>query len=240
MKDVLITGASSDTGTEILKHLCEKEKDLRVFAHYNRSDAKLRELALSYPETELIPVQADLSDASQTLRMCEELSAKGCSPSVFIYLPAPPFNYMRIKEFEAGALDAAISVGAESFLIMCRSFLPVMKKNGGNVMVMLTSYVTDDLPPKFMTDYIVGKYALLGAMKEAAAEYGSDKLHINGIAPEMMDTAFLDNIDPRIKEMSIANAPAGRLLKPSDLLTDLDKLISPECRINGEILRVSL
>ena len=240
MKDILMIGASSDAGTEILKHLCETGKDLRVFAHYNRSDERITALSGSFPETEFITCKADLTDTINTQKMAEKLLAEGCVPSVFIYLPAPPFSYMRIKEFEAGALKDAISIGAESFLVLCRSFLPLMKKNGGNVIVMLTAYVADELPPKYMTDYVVGKYALLGAMKTAAAEYGTDKLRVNAIAPEMMDTHFLDNIDPRIKEMSAAGTTAGRLLTPSDLLPVVDEMLSPVFKDNGRIIRVSL
>ncbi len=240
MKDILMIGASSDAGTGILKHLCDNDKELRIFAHYNRSDEKISALSKAYPETDFITYGYDLTDCRNTQKMAEKLLADGCVPSAFIYLPAPPFSYMRIKEFEAGALKDSLSVGAESFLILCRSFLPVMKKNGGNVMVMLTAYVADELPPKFMTDYIVGKYALLGAMKTAAAEYGSDKLKINALAPDMMDTHFLDNIDPRIKEMNAVNAPAGRLLEPADLLPAVDELLSPDLKENGLIRRVSL
>ncbi|MBR5420978.1 MAG: SDR family oxidoreductase [Lachnospiraceae bacterium] len=241
--DALIIGSSSDVGLEYLRHLNkdqDKNEHVRVFSHYFTTDEKIREAFPGGPERELHTFRADLSDPSETERMIEELKAEGCTPSRILFLPAPPFAYRRVKEYESGCLKPGISVGAEAFLLICRAFLPGMKKTGGNVAVMLTSYVLDELPPKYMTDYVVAKYALMGAMKAAAAEYGSEKLHINGIAPEMMDTKFLNTIDPRIREMNIAQAPAGRLLVPADLLPVLDELLGENIKENGVIRRVAL
>jgi len=56
----------------------------------------------------------------------------------------------------------------------------------------------------------------------------------------MMDTKFLDGIDPRIKEMNIAQAPAGRLLLPADIMGAFDELTSPGCELNGAVRRISL
>lgn len=240
MKDVLMIGASSDVGTELIKHLGSKNISIRIFAHYNSSDENIKAAAEAFPCMELHTFKADLRDISQTQKLADELKEEGCAPEAFIYLPAPPFSYLRIKEYTPGCLDAAFCVGAESYLCLCREFLPVMKKSGGRVIVMLSSYVTDEMPPRFMSDYITGKYALLGAMKASAAEYGSAALKINAVAPEMMDTAFLDGIDPRIREMNIAQAPAGRLLLPADIMGAFDELLSPECELNGAVRRISL
>ena len=48
--------------------------------------------------------------------------------------------------------------------------------------------------------------------------YENANLKIDYIAPDMMDTKFLDNLDPRIKEMSAVNSPLGRLLTPDDIV----------------------
>jgi 3-oxoacyl-[acyl-carrier protein] reductase len=106
-----------------------------------------------------------------------------------------------------------------------------MKKRRGRVLVMLTEYVTMELPPRFMSDYIAAKYALLGLMKAAASEYGGKDLKINAIAPSMMDTSFLNGMDPKIKELEIYKN--GRILSPADLFKDIDELLFGECEENG-------
>ena len=128
MKDVLIVGASSDVGTELIKHLGSKNENIRIFAHYNSSDENIKAAAESFPCIGLRTFRADLKDIAETQKLADELKEAGCAPEVFVYLPAPPFSYLRIKEYTPGSLDAAFCVGAESYLCLCRAFLPAMKR----------------------------------------------------------------------------------------------------------------
>ena len=109
-----------------------------------------------------------------------------------------------------------------------KAFLPIMaKKRYGKVVVMLTAYSLG-IPPRFIADYIICKYALLGLMKAAAAEYCDKGLCINGISPSMIETKFLDGIDNRIVEMSAADSPLKRNICIDEVIAAIEFLMSDE------------
>lgn len=239
----LIAGASSDMGRELIKCIDRNEDGAIIYAHYNKGKAKLEKLKEELNlETKIVPVQADLSEADGVLKLLERIKEKKLAfsnkedgdlqeikdmqlPEInkFVFMPAYPFNYMRLKELDINKIKVEMQISAYSFLELCKELIPNMKKMESPVILaMLTKYVTDELPPKFMTDYIVSKYALMGAVKSLQAEHGN-KIKIEYIAPDMVDTAFLNNIDPRIVEM---NREANGLLKAEDVAQEMYRALN--------------
>ena len=211
-----ILGASSDVGLTFIKSLNIKDDD-KIYAHYN-SDA-----SVFNGISGIIPIKADLTIDEERKRLCESIKD---SIDVILFLPALRFDYMRLKALDLDRIRKQMEVGPYAFLDVCHHFLPAMKKSGGRVIVMLTKYVTDDMPPKFMTDYIVSKYALMGAYKSMKAEYENERLMFSYIAPDMMNTKFLSNIDPRILEMNGAERPGGVIPGPEDTVKEIMDLIN--------------
>lgn len=238
-KSYLIIGASSDVAAEYIRSLAKHARKnaknpILIFAHYCKNKDRLEEIAKEYSGIELKLLQADLSDEAQALKLVNHVKQYVKYPNYILHFPAMTFDYMRYRELDTDYLRQEMNVQLYSFLIITREFLPLMHKEYGNrVLVMLSSYVADELPPKFMADYIVAKYALLGAMKAAASEYGGKNLKINGISPIMMDTKFLSKMDPRIKEMTAMKSSINRVPKPEELIPYIDELLDSGCTKNG-------
>lgn len=238
-KSYLIIGASSDVGTEFILNLAEKSRKNSkypplILAHYCHNKEKLEKIAADCPGIDMKLLQADLRDENQALKLANQVEQYVKYPNYILHLPAMTFDYMRYRELDTDYLREEMNIQLFSFLTVTRAFLPLMQKEYGNrVLVMLTSYVADELPPKFMADYVVAKYALLGAMKAAAAEYGGKNLKINGISPIMMQTKFLDKMDPHIIELAEAKSSIGRIPSPEELVPFMAELLSQNCSYNG-------
>lgn len=240
-KVYLITGASSDVALSYIKRLDSQHRGetVTVVAHYNSSKDGLDSISKELKNINLVMVKADLSDKSQVYSLVEAVKAVADAPDVFLHFPATKFEYMRYKELDDEKIQKELDVQLFSFLIISKQFFPLMqKKEGTRAVVMLTSYVADEVPPKFMVHYVVAKYAMLGAMKAAASEFGGKKLKINGISPVMMDTKFLDNMDEHIKELNAMKSSIGRIPKAEELGPFIDKLLADDLPINGENLVV--
>lgn len=239
-KSYLIIGASSDIGMAYIRKLASgyrknaKNAPL-VLAHYNSDRSRLDALSKELSSVEIIPLQADLSDEQQAVSLINQITNYVQHPNYILHLPAMKFDYMRYKEINTDYLRMEMNVQLYSFLTITRYFLPLMHKEYGNrVLVMLTSYTTEELPPKFMVDYIVTKYALLGAMKAAASEYGNKNLKINGFSPVMMNTKFLDKLDPHIKELNAVKNPLGRIPAAEEFVPFMEEMLQPSYEGNGE------
>lgn len=233
MKTYFITGASSDIGRAYIKSLEAKDESCLVLGHCRDCKA-LDALAAELSYVNLEPLPCDLSDAEQTRQMLEKIVARGFKPSHVLHLAAEPLIYKRVKELDWNSMACGMQIQVGAALQIMQRLLPIMKKQGQGKVVLMLSSVTLGAPPKFMAEYVIAKYALLGLMKSLAVEYGGNGISINGLSPSMVETKFLANIDERMVETAARSTFMGRNVRISEVVGAIDYLMSDEAGyLNG-------
>ena len=227
---ILIIGASSDIGIDLIKNI---DEEALILAHYNSSDKKLSELSNKI-DNELVMIKADLSKEDETISMIESIENKYGVPNKIIHLAAPKFENIRFKDIKLDDFQNDIEISLKSLIVILNKFLPKLaKEKQGKVVCMLSSVVLN-VPPKALTQYVTVKYALLGLVKSLASEYADKNIQINAISPSMCETKFLDDINEKFIELSAYNNPLKRNAIVSDITPIIKMLISSESDyING-------
>ncbi len=226
----LIIGASSDIGMAFLRSASEKHPDARFYVHYRTMSEALAALAEQLGPR-MTPVQADLSvpDGVQTV-----ISAVRETPTYLLHLPAGKLAYKRLREVEASAIKTQMYIQVYSLLELSKAILPAMAKQKYGKCAVLVSSAVGDCPPKFMTEYVTVKSALLGLTRSLAVEYAPKGVLINALSPHMVQTKFLQDMDERLLE-NLANAdPLGRHLNPEEVSEVIEFLLSSETPIWGK------
>ena len=230
MKIILILGASSDIGMDYIQQV-EKTHNVgesQIIAHYRTMSPKLESLISVAKNAPIKAIHADLRKAGDVESLISSIKDEYTAPTHILHLTASRFRYMRIRQFDSGRIKEEMETQVYSFAEVLKAFLPNMaEKRYGRIAVMLTAY-TFGIPPKFVTDYIICKYALLGLIKAAAAEYCDKGICINGLSPSMIETKFLDEIDSRVIEMSAESNPLKRNMNTSEILAAIEFLLSDE------------
>ena len=229
-KVYLIIGASSDMGTFYIKSLnaqLEREqKTATVIAHYATNQAQLEELQKQLSCVELCMTQADLSMDEDIQKLIENVKNICVCPDFILHMPASRLKYNRLKQICWESIKRDLEIQVHSLAEVGKAFLPLMSKRGnGKVAVMLTS-CTLGMPPKFMSEYVVVKYALLGLMKSMAAEYADKGININGISPNMVETKFLEEIDEKIIAINRENCAMKRIVSMEEVIKAIQFLLS--------------
>lgn len=242
-KVYLILGASSDVAKEVIKQLdndSSKEEPILIYAHYYSNCEKLKELEATLKNTKLQYIQADLSNKEDLEEIILHIRKTGILPTHIIHLAALPFTYMKLKKWDSSIVEREMAIGLYSFAEICREYLPEMaKKHYGKVVLMLSSY-TLSTPPKYMSNYISVKYAMLGFMKSVAIEYAEKGININAISPNMMETQFLSNVDERVIEMTAQNSIMKRNITTEETAKGILFLLSDASNyMNGVNLNFS-
>ncbi|MCL2365876.1 MAG: SDR family oxidoreductase [Oscillospiraceae bacterium] len=230
MKSILILGASSDIAMGYIKHLEKSHSvgEARVIAHYRTTSPAFEELVACAKNVPIEIIQADLSLQKEVETLISAVREYCTAPTHIVHLAAGRFHHMRFRALDSEIIRTEMEIQVYSFAEILKTFLPVMAKaRYGRIAVMLSAY-TCGIPPRFVTDYAVCKYALLGLIKAVAAEYCDKGICINGLSPSMVETKFLGGIDSRIVEMSAESSPLKRNMKISEVVAAIEFLLSDE------------
>ncbi|XOV91617.1 MAG: SDR family NAD(P)-dependent oxidoreductase [Bacteroidota bacterium] len=130
--------------------------------------------------------------------------------------------------------------GVYNFLNSC---IPYMQKDGGGVIVNMTSVAADlGIPDRFA--YSMSKGAVSAMTLSVAKDYLGDNIRCNGIAPGRVHTPFVDNFIKKNypgKELEMfeklsKTQPIGRMGKPEEIAALIQFLCSDQASfITGSI-----
>lgn len=222
----LIIGASSDIGLELVRELDMQEEQATFFLHYHSNSQTLEDLKLKETNQKIL-IQADLSAPQDAEAIVSEVKKYCDAPTHIVNLPAAKFSYCKLKNFDRDDFIKKINIQVLSFVEILQNFLPVMakRKEHNKIVSIISSYVIGK-PPKFMEDYIMEKYLLLGLMKSLATDYEGKEININSLSPSMIETKFLNQIDDRIIQMNAENSAESRNASVSDIVPAIVFLLS--------------
>ena len=222
MKEViLITGATSDLAFEYLNLMKNQEKIVIAFYY----DLKERLEELKNNTLEIIPIFCDFSDMDDVSNKIIKIS-KDYDISTVLHFATPRIKMERFHKKEIKDYEIHFKIQFLSIIEILKNILPKMKKQKKGKIIFILSSITFSIPPKFWTDYVSMKYALLGLLKALVAEYGEYGIQINGISPSMIDSKLLNNLDPLVKEMSKETHPLKKLITKREIVEFIDFLVT--------------
>lgn len=231
-KVYLITGASSDIGMGFIEKISQGEEGSLFYAHYRTMNEHLQSLKTELGDRmELI--QADLAEPDGVLRVIDAVRER---PTHILHLPAGRIEYKRFRQIEAGELQREMQIQVYSLLEIYKVFLPKMAKAGFGRSVAVITSCTRGTPPQFLGMYTTVKYALLGLVKSATAEYAGKQIFINALSPSMVETKFLGKIDSRIVKMAAQQSYLGRNITVKEVVAAIEFLLSDVNPMCGENL----
>ena len=216
-KHVLITGCNGGIGIGILRLLIKNNAKISISYNKNRSQID-NFLAENKEYTKNIQVyQADLTNDDELNTMLNSV-LKDQSVDIFIHLPTYPYVHKNFMKTTWQDIQNHINLQTKSFFNISKHLVPNMKlKKDGIIISILTSYVVGK-PPNGVSDYIVGKYSLLGLTKSMAVELGKFGIRVNSISPSMVNTPLTDKLPLKLKEMTKSQIPLEhRLAEPSEI-----------------------
>ncbi len=222
-RHILITGASSALGMEIVRSLADNHQIILASCHSRC--AGLMDMAAA-PGARLEAIQADLSSPEGLEQFLIEVESHTTAPHAIVLLPAPKLQLKRFKDLAWADFEAQLNLQLRSAVGVLNRFLPRMAKLGRGRVVLALSSVTLGMPPKAMAHYVATKYALLGLSMALAAEYADRGITVNAVSPGMMDTALLEELPEKLLEMTAMQNPMRRLATPADVAPLVAYLLS--------------
>ncbi len=212
----VITGASKGLGKQMAESLAGEGAAVALVARNKELlDSVAAGIGQQGGKAEVIV--ADVTDESAVSDVARQVSEKLGVCDILIN-NAGINNRKSVDEFTLKEWNEIVAVNLTAPFLMCRAFVPEMKKAGWGRIINMTSIMSHvSLPQR--TGYSATKAGLLGMTRALALELAPWHITANGISPgpfaTEMNRAIID--DPEKNAQFLARIPAGRWGKVEEI-----------------------
>ncbi|MDX1808678.1 MAG: 3-oxoacyl-ACP reductase FabG [Sulfurospirillaceae bacterium] len=224
MKKVLVTGATGDIGTAIVKEYAKY--GYFVYIHYNKSFEKAKALLTEIQNAELISFdisdKQSIKDALSDLQVDVLVNCAGITRDKL-------FFFMEDEDWEdvmKTNLDGLYHVTKQIILQMIKN------KNGSIINVASISGLVGN---EGQTNYSASKGGVIAFTKALCAETARYGIRVNAVAPGIIRSQMIENVNKKMVEL----IPAGRIGEPEEVAEVVFFLGDKATYVNGEVINIS-
>ena len=191
VKLALITGASSGIGEALAIEMARRNYKVILVA---RSEDRLKLISdrIKNEGGESIFLRADLENGDEVASLKGSIESYG-ELSVIIN-NAGYGNFNNIENTEIEDWDRHININLKASFLICKIFVPQMKKRGAGVLVFINS-VAGKKGYSNSTAYVASKFGLRGFSDALREELRDQNIKVISIFPGAVNTPFWDNAD---------------------------------------------
>ena len=237
MSEVLIiTGASKGIGKEIARNLALK--GLKVIANYNKSEESIKELKreLEKQEIDIDIVKADVSKREEAKKLVEYTINKYGKIDILINNAGISEYKLFINETDED-WNKVINTNLYSAFIMCQEVTPNMINNKNGCIINISS-IWGIVGASLEVLYSISKAGMNGLTKALAKELGPSNIRVNSIAPGIIKTQMISNLNKKEMEEIKNDIPLERVGEPSDIAKCVEWLVEDKYT-TGQIISIN-
>jgi len=214
-KVTIVTGGSKGIGRAI--SLLLAEQGCQVFMNYAR-DEKAAQAVVKAAQGfsgEIIPVQADVTDAAQVAQMMDHVEKEGGRIDVLVN------NVGMIKDgflmlMGEGDWGDVLKANLTTVYLCCRAVVRKMIPNKQGKIINIAS-VSGIIGTAGQVNYAAAKGGVIAFTKALAREMGPFNIQVNAVAPGLIETEMTAQMPPERAEAIVSSTALNRMGRPEDV-----------------------
>ena len=239
-KNVLITGASSGIGKSIAKELARDRYGIAVNYLNDKSGAEQTVNEIRNSGGQAVCIQGDVGNLDDVNRIFAEFAERLGPIDALINNASCRFGIgENFENIPMEAIERVFKANTYGVFAMCQSAIRIMKKEGGGVIINLSSE-TAKFGGNKMPHFAASKAAVNALTIALAREVGEFNIRVNAISPGLIDTPIQQTqSEEKIREL-VESTPMKRMGRPVEIANTVKWLISEEASyVSGTIISVT-
>jgi len=240
-KVAIVTGASSDIGTEIVKRFIE-EGAFVVLVGRRIEALKKTSSAIKNGGKQTVTIPCDITDEAQVLQTVDQVFDHYGRIDILVNNAAMINDPIHFHEMSDSAWTNLIDINVIGTFRMTRAVLnKMLEKKGGSIINIGSISSERAIPKVHLTVYCATKAAINMFTKGIAVEYARKNIRCNCINPGIINAGMIKPYleYPEAKKVLEDRQPLNRIGEPEDVANAAVYLASDEANwISGIILTV--
>ena len=234
-KVAIVTGGSRGIGEGIVREYVRQGASV-VFT-YRSSAEKAKKMMLELGEENVMAIQSNASDLSQSEDLIEKTLAKFGKIDILVNNAGITMDTLMLRMSEK-QWDDVIETNLKSVFVMTKSILKTMMRQREGSIINMSS-VVGVFGNAGQANYAASKAGIIGFTKSIAKEVGSRNIRCNAIAPGFIKTEMTGELDEKTKEAYLSNIPLKDFGRIEDIAHACVYLSSAMSRyVTGQVLSV--
>lgn len=237
-KIAIVTGGTRGIGFSIVKKFLDEGATVVMFGSraetVEKAVEELKKINRDYKVEGCYPKLTSFDEVESTINQVAEKYGK----VDILVNNAGVSAHESIFDYEPKKFDEVIALNVNSMFYGCKAVAPIMKKQGGGVIINTSSMVSIHGQPAGVA-YPTSKFAVNGLTKSLARELAPHNIRVNAVAPGVTNTDMVANLPEAMREGVKKTIPLGRIGEPEDVANAFVFLASDMASyVTGEILSV--
>ncbi len=195
-KVALITGGSSGIGLGTAQVFAREGARLAILGrspdHLEKAGAQLRKLG-----AEVLEIQADVSQGAEMKRAVATIEQEWGRLDIVFANAGINGVWAPLEELQPEEWEQTLSVNLTGTFHTIRSSLPLLKRNGGSIIITSSVNGTRMFSNTGCTAYACTKAAQVAMAKMLALELAQDKIRVNVVCPGWIESDIDEATDKR-------------------------------------------
>jgi NAD(P)-dependent dehydrogenase (short-subunit alcohol dehydrogenase family) len=219
----LVTGAARGIGQAVAVGLAERGASVVLGDIVDMSESQNLVAAVGQ---RALTVKLDISDPSSIEAARNEVSDELGHVDILVN-NAGMFEAAAWDDLDFELWQRVMTVDLNGPMLMCKAFLPLMRKRGWGRVINVSSATVAIASPVSIA-YRTAKMGVIGFTRALSATLGDEGITINAVLPSLTKTAMTEGLPEAIVEASLGRQVIHRQAEPSDIAGSVFVLAADE------------
>jgi len=236
-RSAIVTGGTRGIGRAIVLELARRGANVAFNYSKSGDEAEKLKAEIEAAGAKALAAQCDVASTEAAAEFVKQVVAEFGSLDLLINNAGITRDQliMRMKEDD---WDAVIDTNLKGAWNFSKAVLRPMMKNENGGSILNISSISGVVGMLGQSNYSASKAGMIGLTKALAKEVASRKITVNALAPGMVDTDIVTEMNPEFREKILAQIPLGRFAGVDEIARIACFLLSDSARyITGRVVQ---